>query len=134
MSDEDINRRVVGANPSWENYREDLKAALGPGPLAEWKGRLQQVAVQTGQVRVTFKVSGSWAGRDLQLPILMRGPDGEIYSPTLSTIQNDGCIDYLFEPSRSEEPGSWPWLLVMSPKGPQRVILPPGGVWSRERS
>ena len=131
MSDEEVNRRVVNANPSWEDYREDLKAILGPGPLAEWKGQLQQVAVQAGQVRITFKVAGSWARRDIQLPILMKGPDGEIYSPTHSTIQNDEFVEYLFEPPRPEEPSAWPWLLVMFPQGPQRVILPPGGVWSR---
>ena len=122
VAEEELASRVRTSAPEWQSYQEDLKAQVGAGPVAQWKGRPTQVWSGGAAVYVAFEVSGPWAQRDAAIPVLLRDPFGGVHR-NVSAQRNGAVVTYAFQVLA--EPSAVPlaWVEIKFPRGERRVIL-----------
>lgn len=124
----DLGRRASLSNPDWSNYEEDIKAQLGAGAVAEWRGRPVAVQREGARVRVTFRLEGSWTNRDFVLPVLMRDPYGKERRQQGHEI-GDATVDYIFRLDENDAEAPLPWIVVKYPHNEDRLPLDAEGRW-----
>ncbi len=129
----DLIRRTALSNPDWANYQEDIKAEIGAAPVAQWQGRPVTAEHLGSSVRVTFKLTGPWADREVVIPVLLRDPLGhdrrhrsyEIASPN---------VTYVFPIGESVSVNAVPWIMLKYPHHEERLTLDSDGRWSLDRT
>ncbi len=130
----DLADRIKTSDPAWSNYQEDIKAQIGARPVARWQGAPAAVECTGKRIRVTFKVSGPWAGKQPNLPVMMRGPRGDTRVNSHVELENGSTV-YVFHPGDGEAFAlPIPWLELKYPNGAKRVTLSQGGTWSAQKT
>jgi hypothetical protein len=130
LSPQDLERKTLAAQPRWESYQEDLKGAIGAGPVAEWQGRPVEVCREGDVFRVTFVLTGPWVGRQAAIPVLLRDPTG-------ATLRHDAVCrhgdqaTYDFKLA-AQDAGPPAWLEIKFPHGQKRIVLNDRGDWQEK--
>lgn len=129
VNENELARRVRASRPTWQSYQEDVKGQIGAGPVAEWRGTVDEVRVEDGHIRVTFRVAGPWAARELAVPILLNEPLNGARRE-VSAIREGDRTTYLFDlpPEKSGLPV--PWIELKFPGGQRRIALDTQGRWT----
>lgn len=126
----ELARRVEESRPTWQGYDEDIKAQLGAASVAEWRGRLVEVAWEPGRIRAAFELAGPWARRDIAIPILLHDAHGSVLRSSEAHVSDDGRVTYTFD-----YPGTAPpaWLELRYPfYGARRIVLSGEHHWKHE--
>lgn len=126
VSDAELAARVKASRPEWQSYQEDIKAQLGAGPVAEWRGEPVRAVQEGSALRLTFQLTGPWSRRDCFAPILVADPRGVIQRP-VSAMSREREVIYGFD--LGEGGGAVPWLEVKFPNGEKRLVFDQNGVW-----
>jgi hypothetical protein len=108
---------VDRARPAWEDYGEDMKAALGAAPVARWSGRPVSAHIEGSRITVVFEVGLPWRDYRFGMPILIRDPLGHVHSPVSYT---QGTYEFSLD---GFAPGAViAWLEIRFPPNEERRI------------
>ena len=125
----DLARLVGRARVVWEDYGEDIKAAVGATPATQWRGAPAEVRLGDGAIDVVFELSGQWASYDFGMPILLRTPEEQVLVPS-KYVRNDAGGVYTFRYTGSPNAVSTPWVeLRYPPNEERRIVFDSTGVW-----
>ncbi len=129
LDQEDLAGRVQRARLDWADYGEGIKAALGATPAALWDGMPTSARLVDGGVEVTFALREPWRDFDFGMPILLRDPEGKVYTPQRYVQSNEGGV-YTFGHTGEVTPLSLPWVeLRFPPNEESRIVFDTAGRW-----
>ena len=122
----ELLRRCTAARPAWQSYQEDIKAEVGAGPVAAWRGRPIEAQFDVAEISVVFEVAGEWAERDVLLPVLLQLPTGEVVMGSAGT-RGVGRRTYVFAVDPAAPRPSWAELKY--PHRTIRIVPDAEGTW-----
>jgi hypothetical protein len=124
----ELTQLVARARPAWENYGEDMKAALGATPVARWSGRPVLARLDRSKVYVEFELSPPWNEYVFGMPVLLRDPLGRVHRPA---SYEDNTYTYSLA---GFAPGAViAWVeLRFPPNEERRIAFDREGVWRAE--
>ncbi len=125
----DLARLVARARVVWQDYGEDIKAAVGATPAAQWHGAPTEVRLTDGEIDVRVELQGIWASYDFGIPILLRTPEGQVLQSEGYARHERGGV-YTFRHPDSNNAMSTPWVeLRYPPNEERRIVFDATGVW-----
>lgn len=127
----ELARLSARARLTWADYGEGIKAELGATPAALWHGAPARAGLVDGGIEIIFSLSGPWSEFDFGMPILLRDPEGKVYTPQRYTRSAAGGI-YRFAHDGPVTPLSVPWVEVRFPPNEERrVVFDAQGTWGQ---
>lgn len=120
---------VKRARPAWEDYGEDMKAALGAAPVAQWTGRPVSARIRGSSVTIQFEVGPPWDDYAFGIPVLVRDPLGRVRSPR-------SYADHTYEFTLDGfAPGAVvAWIEIRFPPNEERrIAFDQSGSWHADR-
>ena len=131
ISPDVLAERVMSCTPAWANYNEDLKGKIGSTPVARWKGQPIRAFIEGHTATIVFKLEGYWTTTEVQLPVLVREPLGDVLEAVASR-RNGVEVSYTF-PLKPEvvSEGGGTWLEIQYPHRTQRIVFDSTGSWSK---
>ena len=134
-----LQARCAASTPTWDNYPEDIKAQIGAGPVAAWRGEVTQVvwglddaesaATTAPVIQVFVTMEAPWSKLDAALPLLLREPQGSTLTPVASRLDGDVRMYRYALPAELADVMP-PWVTLRTPRGIHRYPLGAGGKWT----
>jgi hypothetical protein len=122
----ELEKRVDRARVTWADYGEGIKAELGATPAAHWHGAPAEARLVDGAIEVRFALRPPWSDYEFGMPILLRDPEGNVFSPDEFTKGGT----YAFRHTGPVTPLSVPWVeLRYPPNEERRIVFDTAGQW-----
>lgn len=121
LTEDELAKRVLASEPTWESYQEDIKAEVGSAAAAEWQGEPTRAWFEFDTVRIAFAIRGKWGERTFGVPILARDPAGTVFRSS-ALERRDGEPIYAIPLPKDLSKITVSWIEVRYPGGTRRLV------------